>query len=310
MSKLKSIYLGALIIIGIFFFQSCNQDDSCTEQTWFEDSDGDGFGNSSISMQSCSIPTGYVSNNTDFDDSNSSAYPDAIEICNGIDDNGNGTIDENTTDCGAGKVCENGFCVSAITYYKDSDGDLFGNPNDIILAGTIAPSEYVLDNTDCNDSDSSIYPGATENITDGVDNNCNGEIDELSILGKKWLFQRHESTSCSNGGSLGGGDPYEFSFLEDNTVSFTEPGSLTSSSYTIVNNNLTLEMIYTTQVRRYKFVGNYVYSENNQNFSGSYIYYSYDGLELDAEVSSSCEGLTDIFEWPKPILMSKPFLIR
>ena len=296
MHKMKTIYSATLLIIGLFFITSCSEDDNCTEQTWYQDADGDGYGDSNNAIQSCTMPTGYVDNDNDFDDNNSSAYPDAIEVCNGIDDNGDGTIDENPTDCGSGQVCENGSCVTAITYYKDSDGDSFGNPNDSIVAGTTAPLNYVIDNTDCNDQDASINPDAVENISDGVDNNCNGDVDELDILGKKWFFQRHESTSCSNGGSLGGGAPYEFSFLEDNTVDFTEPGNLTSSSYTITENNLTLEMIYTTQVRRYKFVGTYTYSENNQNFTGTFIYYSYEGLDPDAEILSSCEGPTDIFQ--------------
>jgi hypothetical protein len=178
MKNRKTFYLVALLSIGLFTIQSCSKDDDCTEQIWYQDSDGDGFGNSSNSQQSCSQPNGYVSDNTDFDDNNASAYPNAFELCNGIDDNGDGTIDENSTDCGTGEVCENGSCVSAVTYYKDNDGDLFGNPDDSIVAGTTAPNGYVTDNTDCDDSNGNTYPGAPEDVTDGIDNNCNGNVDE------------------------------------------------------------------------------------------------------------------------------------
>jgi hypothetical protein len=66
------------------------------------------------------------------------------------------------------------------TWYADSDGDGYGSaavsiqacsePN--ILAG------YSLNNTDCNDGNSDVYPGALE-ICDGLDNNCNGLTDDI-----------------------------------------------------------------------------------------------------------------------------------
>ncbi|MDO6516099.1 putative metal-binding motif-containing protein [Zobellia uliginosa] len=292
----KTTYLAAFVIMGMLFINSCAEDDTCTEQTWYQDADNDGFGNASNSQLACTQPTGYVADNTDFDDNNATAYPGANELCNGIDDNGNGTIDENLTVCGEGKICENGACVTATTYYKDKDGDLFGDPNDSIIAGTTIPENYVTNNTDCDDTDASTYPGAEENLLDLVDNNCNGEVDELNVIGENWFFQRHESTSCSDIEYLEGGNPFQFRFLADNTVSFTEPGSLSASSYNITGTNLTLEMVYVTQVRTYKFVGNYVYSENDEKFSGSFIYTAYNGFTTDSEVLWTCEGPTDVFK--------------
>ncbi len=111
-NKLKVIYLFAFITIGILAINSCSKDEDCTKQTWYQDSDGDGFGNPNNPIQSCTQPNGYVSDNTDFDDTNAYAYPNAPELCNGIDDNGNGIIDENPTDCGSGEACVAGSCVS------------------------------------------------------------------------------------------------------------------------------------------------------------------------------------------------------
>ncbi|HYV92291.1 MAG TPA: MopE-related protein [Chitinophagales bacterium] len=67
----------------------------CTPQTFYADADGDGYGNPNITTTACSQPTGYVTNNTDCDDTNMNVYSGASDICNGIDDNCNGVIDEN-----------------------------------------------------------------------------------------------------------------------------------------------------------------------------------------------------------------------
>lgn len=61
-------------------------------------------------------------------------------------------------------------------YYKDADSDGFGDSN-ISSKNTVQPVGYVADNTDCDDSNSSIYPGAVE-VLNYEDDNCDGYIDE------------------------------------------------------------------------------------------------------------------------------------
>ena len=61
---------------------------------YYADSDADGYGNPSISHLACAQPLGYVLNNTDCNDALASTYPGAPELCNNVDDNCSGFIDE------------------------------------------------------------------------------------------------------------------------------------------------------------------------------------------------------------------------
>ncbi|MFO0362449.1 MAG: MopE-related protein, partial [Flavobacteriales bacterium] len=87
-------------------------DGSCVlPLTYYQDSDGDGFGNASVSQTSCSTVPGFVTNNTDCNDGNQGIYPGAPEVCNGIDDDCDGLTDEG---------------LALTNYYIDTDGDGFG----------------------------------------------------------------------------------------------------------------------------------------------------------------------------------------
>lgn len=65
---------------------------------------------------------------------------------------------------------------ATITYYVDLDGDGYGAGTGIIFCSDPG-SGYSLNNTDCNDANASVHPGATE-VMNGIDDNCNGQIDE------------------------------------------------------------------------------------------------------------------------------------
>jgi len=129
--------------------------------TWYLDADNDGFGDATQSIQNCGQPAGYVANNLDCDDSNNAVNPSATEIFDGIDNNCDNVIDE-------------GFILT--TYYEDLDGDGYGS-NISIQSVTNPGAGYSLISGDCNDNNNAINPGATE-ICDGIDNNCNLQIDE------------------------------------------------------------------------------------------------------------------------------------
>jgi len=171
--------------------------DACTN-VYYIDNDRDGYGNPSVKKQACIKPAGYVTNNSDCNDSNANIKPGAKEQCNGTDDNCNNQIDEGVLNacgkCGAvpTEICDgkdndcDGSTDEGVKniYYLDSDKDGFGNPNKKTQACS-QPNGYVTNNSDCNDSNANIKPGAKEQCN-GTDDNCNNQIDEgvLNACGK------------------------------------------------------------------------------------------------------------------------------
>jgi len=62
-------------------------------------------------------------------------------------------------------------------FYPDNDGDGFGDATAAAVSTCTAPTNHVTNNRDCDDTNSAVRPGA-EVCGDGIDNNCNGLIDE------------------------------------------------------------------------------------------------------------------------------------
>ena len=83
------------------------------------------------------------------------------------------------------------------TYYRDADGDGYGNPN-VATNAAVAPAGYVSDNSDWNDANASVYPGAPD-IPDGMDNDGDGQIDEGARDGKT-CFALAQAVGCTGAG--------------------------------------------------------------------------------------------------------------
>ncbi|MFT5685431.1 MAG: hypothetical protein ACI8RZ_006382, partial [Myxococcota bacterium] len=143
-----------------------DEDDAIDAETFYADSDGDGFADPGSTAIACEAPSGYlavgISDDTDCDDSDSAINPDAEEVCDSVDNNCDGNVDEDATD--------------AVTYYGDSDGDGYGGTT-FTTTACEAPTAYVTDSSDCDDLNADAYPGAEE-VCDGVDNDCDGDTDE------------------------------------------------------------------------------------------------------------------------------------
>jgi hypothetical protein len=146
---------------------NCNNlvDDGLQFSNYFLDGDQDGFG-SGNPQSLCSNPgNGYSLVNTDCNDAIAAINPSAAEICNSIDDNCNLQIDE-------GLVFTN--------YFADNDGDGFGSPAQA-FSSCLPLNGMVTNNGDCNDANANINPIAIEIGGNGIDENCDGQIDN-SIL--------------------------------------------------------------------------------------------------------------------------------
>ncbi len=129
----------------------------------YTDADGDGFGDPSLNQRSCTPAAGTVSVGGDCDDGDATISPGTPERCGGGDEDCDGLVDD------ADPTLDSS---SAAAWYSDSDGDGFGaGPT---LYACLPPVGSVVDNTDCNDGDATIFPGAGEQRADGIDQDCDG----------------------------------------------------------------------------------------------------------------------------------------
>lgn len=97
----------------------------------------------------------------DCDDTDPSVHPLADEWCDGIDNDCDRAVDE-------------GSALDAGVFHLDADGDGFGDPDSTTQACQV-PQGYADDDTDCDDGDPAIYPGAPEIPCNNVLESCTGQ---------------------------------------------------------------------------------------------------------------------------------------
>ena len=141
----------------------------------YRDLDTDTFGNPAISGFFCTAPLGYVANGDDCDDGNSFVHPGQSEQCNDQDDDCDHFVDEG---------------LPTYNYYIDVDHDGFGDVRIMItVCSPTAPAGYVTDNTDCNDANATVYPGAVETCANiAIDNDCDGSSAESEAIDRVTFY--------------------------------------------------------------------------------------------------------------------------
>lgn len=150
--------------------QNCNGeiDENAIDATDFHsDWDQDGYGSSTLEVLACTAPEGYITDKSDCNDFDPFTNPASDEVCDFVDNNCDGTVDEDSA-------------VDATEFYADVDGDGFGDLESPRMACWL-PDGFSAESTDCNDSLGSVNPGAEEICRDGVDNNCDDSANQCSF---------------------------------------------------------------------------------------------------------------------------------
>ncbi|MDP2313426.1 MAG: MopE-related protein [Pseudomonadota bacterium] len=141
--------------------------DATGGESWYADTDGDGFGDAATATLACVAPAGFVADATDCDDASAAVNPGAAEVCNTTDDDCDGLVDDADPSLDV---------TSGQTWYADTDGDGFGDAATATLA-CVAPAGLVADATDCDDAVAAVSPAATE-VCNTTDDDCDGAVDD------------------------------------------------------------------------------------------------------------------------------------
>ena len=128
----------------------------------YPDGDGDGYGVSAEPSSACGQMDGLVLEGGDCNDQDPGVNPGAKEVCNLVDDDCDGDVDE---------------AWPRHLYAPDGDGDGCGDMSSPVLACTSPGSVYVSGADDCDDTDPAVHPGAPEQCN-GLDDDCDRRVDE------------------------------------------------------------------------------------------------------------------------------------
>jgi hypothetical protein len=139
-----------------------------TQSPWYADGDADGYGAGAAVLR-CDAPADHVSEGGDCDDAAPGVNPAAVERCDAedVDENCDGAADDADDDAAGGEV-----------RHADGDADGYGDPSSAATRCDEDPV-FVVNATDCDDSDADINPGALEVCDEAdADEDCDGRADD------------------------------------------------------------------------------------------------------------------------------------
>ena len=156
--------------------EACNAaDDDCDGTVddvedlapWYDDLDGDGWGDATTATRTCEPAGGQVDVSGDCDDSDADISPDAVEVCGGADEDCDGDVDEDDA-------------IDAESWYFDGDGDSWGDPASVRYACD-QPVTWIARGADCDDTSDTVWPGADE-LCNRIDDDCDLDVDEPDAI--------------------------------------------------------------------------------------------------------------------------------
>lgn len=192
---------------------------------WTVDADGDGHGDMlATATSACEDPstpgTTYVADATDCDDTDASVSPSGTEVCDAssTDEDCDGDINDDDTSLDTS---------TATSWYVDDDLDGYGDELGSAVLACEDPSgastTYAPDNTDCDDTDPAVSPGATEIYGDGIDQSCEG-VDHATFSCTGYTVPGSYSTIHAAAAALGESSSVETICLTSRT--YTENPTL------------------------------------------------------------------------------------
>jgi hypothetical protein len=192
----------------------CNDSDPTIQslESWYPDSDGDGYGSTDDVITTCFPEPGFITASGDCNDSDAEIHYGANEVCDGVDNNCNGYVDDrddtldtssmtpyytDADDDGWGDIMspvygctqphgtsdnsddcdDNDPTVGAPKpWYQDADADGYGNDK-TAKVGCYPPKKGWTDLPgDCDETNPAVNPGADEICADYLDNDCDGDL--------------------------------------------------------------------------------------------------------------------------------------
>ena len=153
---------------------NCNgeqdEEGATSGRIWYIDLDGDGYGSEEYTVEACAQPEGFAAQKWDCQEDNPEIHPGAAEVCDEVDNDCDGEVDEATA-------------ADAKTWYPDGDGDGYGQDRGEIVSCVQPQEGYIQEGGDCDDRDPTRNPSATENCATALDENCNGIDNEEDAFG-------------------------------------------------------------------------------------------------------------------------------
>lgn len=193
-------------------------DDSPVDGTaYWADADGDTWGDAAATTLLCSPTPGWVTNDADCDDTNAAINPGAIELCDDLDNDCEGGVDEGyDADADGVRTCagdcddaDAGRHAGAAEAVDGIDNDCDWNVDEASDVYDDDHDGWTEDAGDCNDANAFVFPGAPE-VADGQDDNCDGAVDEHTAAVDDDGDGYTEASGETNGGDCDDADPDVF----------------------------------------------------------------------------------------------------